>query len=293
MGISLSELLEQNKLIHFEGREQDAREILHSIGSDAAVVEQREVVYERMTCGKYLHFFAELSDHRELLDSAIEQMHLTDFLDKKLQKCTKGQRKRVVIAREILKCAEIYFLMDPLGDLDMDSRKIILSWMDNFVENKAKLITLSPSRQYTCLCPGAHYEMTDQGIRCIDREETETTEKHMEVPLISKLSVTYQDKIFLFNPEEIDYAEANDGKVYVYVHHEKYLCALKMDDLENKLSCFGFYRCHRSYLINMQKVVEIIKWTRNSYSMKLAKYEEVDIPLSKAKIQELKNLYQW
>ena len=291
MGLSLSELLEQNKLIHFEGREQDAQGILDFIGTDAAVAEQREVVYERMTCGKYLQFFADLSGHRELLDIAIEQMHLTDFLDKKLQKCTKGQRKRVVIAREILKNAETYFLMDPLGDLDMDSRKIVLSWMDGFVENKAKLITLSPSRQYTCLCPGAHYEMADQGIRCIDREET--TEKQLEVPLISKLSVSYQDKNFLFNPEEIDYAEANDGKVYVYVHHEKYLCAFKMDDLENKLSRFGFYRCHRSYLINMQKVVEIIKWTRNSYSMKLAKYEEVDIPLSKAKIQELRNLYQW
>ncbi|MDE5864586.1 MAG: LytTR family transcriptional regulator DNA-binding domain-containing protein, partial [Lachnospiraceae bacterium] len=48
-----------------------------------------------------------------------------------------------------------------------------------------------------------------------------------------------------------------------------------------------------SYLVNMQKVVEIIKWTRNSYSMKLVKYENVDIPLSKAKIQELKNMYQW
>lgn len=291
MALSLSEIMERGKLVHFEGREKDAREILDYIGTDAAVVGQTELVYERMTSRKYLQFFADLLDHREYMASAIEQMHLTDLLDKKLGKCTKGQRKRVVIAREILKNAEIFFLMDPLGDLDLDSRKIILNWMDRFVENQAKLVTLSPSRQYTCLCPGEHYEMTDQGIECIDREEM--TEKHSDVPLISKLSVTYQDKIFLFNPEDVDYAEANNGKVYVYVHQEKYLCALKMDDLEKKLSRFGFYRCHRSYLINMQKVVEIIKWTRNSYSMKLVKYDGVDIPLSKVKIQELKNLYQW
>ncbi|MDE6853194.1 MAG: LytTR family transcriptional regulator DNA-binding domain-containing protein [Lachnospiraceae bacterium] len=291
MELSLGKILEQGKLSHFEGREQNAQEILDYIGTDAAVVRHTELVYERMTCRRYLQFFADLLDCRSYMDVAMEQMHLTDFLDKKLQKCTKGQRKRVVIAREILKNAGTFFLVDPLGDLDVDSQKIILHWMDTFLENKAKLITLSPSRQYTCLCPGDHYEITDQGIECIDREEA--TGKQPEVPLISKLSVTYQDKIFLFNPEDVDYAEASDGKVYVYVHHEKYLCAFKMDDLEKKLSRFGFYRCHRSYLVNMQKVVEIIKWTRNSYSMKLVKYDGVDIPLSKAKIQELKNLYQW
>lgn len=291
MDLSLSKILEQGNLIHFEGREQDVLEILDNIGMEAAFIGHTELVYERMTGRKYLQFFADLLDRRPYLDTAIEQMHLTDFLDKKLQKCTKGQRKRVVIAREILKNAETYFLIDPLRDLDVDSQKIILHWMDSFIENQSKLITLSLSRQYTCLCPGDHYEITDQGIECIDREEA--TGKQTEVPLISKLSVTYQDKIFLFNPEDVDYAEANDGKVYVYVHHEKYLCAFKMDDLEEKLSRFGFYRCHRSYLINMQKVVEIIKWTRNSYSMKLAKYDGVDIPLSKAKIQELRNLYRW
>lgn len=291
MNQQLSEIISQGKLIHFEGTQNNIADILECIGRDAAVVESSAFVYDRMTVKKYLEFFAELLDNESSMDLAVEQMHLADFLDKKLKKCTKGQKKRVEIARESLKNAKEYFLLNPLEDIDADSRKIILGFMDSFHEKEAKLITLSPSHQFTCLCPGEHYEMTDQGIVCIDKEKM--TEDNPDIPFIHKLSVTYNEKIFLFNPEDIDYAEANDGKVYVYVNNEKYLSAFKMDDLEKKLSGFGFYRCHRSYLVNMQKVVEIIKWTRNSYSMKLVKYENVDIPLSKAKIQELKNMYQW
>lgn len=291
MNQQLSEIISQGKLIHFEGTQKNIEDILECIGKDAAVVENTGFVYDRMTVRKYLEFFAELLDSESCMDLAVEQMHLADFLDKKLKKCTSGQRKRVEIARELLKNAKEYFLLNPLGDLDADSRKIILGWMDSFHEKDAKLITLSQSHQYTCLCPGEHYEMTDQGIECINKEKM--TEDNPDIPFIHKLSVTYNEKIFLFNPEDIDYAEANEGKVYVYVNNERYTSAFKMDDLEKKLSGFGFYRCHRSYLVNMQKVVEIIKWTRNSYSMKLVKYENVDIPLSKAKIQELKNMYQW
>ncbi|MDE6760701.1 MAG: LytTR family transcriptional regulator DNA-binding domain-containing protein [Lachnospiraceae bacterium] len=291
MDDQLANIMNQGKLIHFEGTQKDVTRILECLEQDAAIVDNQGDMYERMTVKKYLEFFAKLLDHRSFMDSAIDQMHLTDFLDKKIGKCTKGQRKRVEIAREILKNEKEYFLLNPLGDIDADSRKIILGWMDSFHEKDARLITLSQSHQYTCLCPGEHYEMTDQGIECIDKERT--TEWNPDIPFINKISATYNEKIFLFNPEDIDYAEASEGKVYIYVHNEKYSCSFKMDDLEKKLSRFGFYRCHRSYLVNMQKVVEIIKWTRNSYSMKLVKYENTDIPLSKAKIQELRNMYQW
>ena len=47
---------------------------------------------------------------------------------------------------------------------------------------------------------------------------------------------------------------------------------------------FGFFRCHRSYIVNLQKVREVITWTRNSYSLILENKEKTSIPLSKAKM---------
>lgn len=126
MNSQLAETISQGKLIHFEGTQKDITEIVECMGKDFAIVENMGPVYERMTVKKYLEFFAELLGGREFLHSAVEQMHLTDFLDKKLKKCTKGQKRRVEIAREILKNAREYFLLNPLEDIDIDSRKIIL-----------------------------------------------------------------------------------------------------------------------------------------------------------------------
>ena len=119
------------------------------------------------------------------------------------------------------------------------------------------------------------------------------SEENPDLPSINKISVTYQEKNFLFNPEEIDYIEANDGQVFVYVQREQYAGAFRMGELEERLGKFGFFRCHRSYIVNMQKVRELVKWTRNSYSLKLAGYPKTDIPLSKAKISELKSMYEF
>ena len=71
------------------------------------------------------------------------------------------------------------------------------------------------------------------------------------------------------------------------------LDTMTLEELESKLKRFGFYRSHRSYLVNMQKVVEIVKWTRNSYSLKLNGMEDVRIPLSKGRIDDMKNLYEF
>ena len=87
--------------------------------------------------------------------------------------------------------------------------------------------------------------------------------------------------------------EANEGKVCVYVKNEQYQGDFKISELEEKLAKFGFFRCHRSYIVNMQKVTELVKWTRNSYSLRLVGYNKTDVPLSKAKIQELRNMYKF
>ena len=77
------------------------------------------------------------------------------------------------------------------------------------------------------------------------------------------------------------------------MQREQYVGAFRMGDLEERLGKFGFFRCHRSYIVNMQKVRELVKWTRNSYSLKLEGYPKTDIPLSKAKISELKSMYEF
>lgn len=77
-------------------------------------------------CGNPVHF--EGTEKR--LNSAIEQMHLSGLMKKRLSKCTDGEKKRVRIAREITKGAENYFILNPIAFEDENSKKIILGWME-------------------------------------------------------------------------------------------------------------------------------------------------------------------
>ena len=259
----LREVLSGSRMLHFEGTKKDEAPLVEAAGRDAGYVEDEGALYEKMTVRKYLKFFAGLS----------------------------GTEKRGRIAREIVRGAEDYFILNPIAFEEEESKKVILGWMESFCEREGRLITLSWSHRDTCICPGDHYEVARDGVRCIDQGES--TQDSPELPRVSKISVSYNEKNFLFNPEEIDYVEANDGKVFVYVRREQYAGDFRMSDLEEKLARFGFFRCHRSYIVNMQKVVELVKWTRNSYSLRLAGYEKTDVPLSKGKIQELRSMYEF
>lgn len=287
----LREVLSGSRMLHFEGTKKDEAPLVEAAGRDAGYVEDEGALYEKMTVRKYLKFFAGLSGTEKRVRSAVEQMHLSELLGKRLSSCTEGQKKRVRIAREIVRGAEDYFILNPIAFEEEESKKVILGWMESFCEREGRLITLSWSHRDTCICPGDHYEIARDGVRCIDQGEN--TQDSPELPQVSKISVSYNEKNFLFNPEEIDYVEANDGKVFVYVKREQYTGAFRMGELEEKLARFGFFRCHRSYIVNMQKVVELVKWTRNSYSLRLSGYEKTDVPLSKGKIQELRSMYEF
>lgn len=285
------QLIQNGKPAHFEGPLSTAPLLQKCFTPSDGFVEDSGALYDNMSIKQYLSFFAGLSGSKQQLDSAVEQMHLADILKKKISKCSDGEKVRLRIAREISKGAEDFFLVNPIAFSDEESKKIILGWMETFYEKNGRLATLSVSHRDTCICPGGHYEILEEGIRCIDQPEV--TEENPDLPVISKISVSYNKKTFLFNPEEIDYVEANDGKVYVYVRQEQYLGSYKMSELEEKLTKFGFFRCHRSYIVNMQKVTELVKWTRNSYSLRLIGYGKTDVPLSKGKIQELRGMYEF
>jgi ABC-2 type transport system ATP-binding protein len=52
----------------------------------------------------------------------------------------------------------------------------------------------------------------------------------------------------------------------------------------------GFFRAHRSYLVNLQHVKEVIPYTRNSFSLRLDDPQNTEIPLSKSAAGELREL---
>nr|WP_245364135.1 LytTR family transcriptional regulator DNA-binding domain-containing protein [Cohnella thailandensis] len=107
---------------------------------------------------------------------------------------------------------------------------------------------------------------------------------------IAKIPAKAGDKVILVDPSEILYVESSDGQSMLHLETETLPCAWSLNELEARLAPFDFYRCHRSYLVNLKRVREVIVWTRNSYSLVMADPSKRAVPLSKGRYEDLKRL---
>ena len=67
---------------------------------------------------------------------------------------------------------------------------------------------------------------------------------------------------------------------------------MTLSDLEDKLKHFGFFRCHRSYLVNLQRINELVSYSKNSYALILKKPKETLLPLSRSRLDSLRQLIE-
>ena len=122
------------------------------------------------------------------------------------------------------------------------------------------------------------------------KNSDEIEQEEIQPVRFEKIPTKVNEKIVLFDPPEIDYIESNDGQSALHVNGEEFPTTFTLNELEERLQHFGFFRCHRSYIVNLQKVREVITWTRNSYSLILDDEKKSNIPLSKSKMGELKEM---
>lgn len=95
-----------------------------------------------------------------------------------------------------------------------------------------------------------HFEELREALESADKVLLQ--EKKIEFPFVTEGRQKIKCKDLL-------YIEARGHKVEVVTIRGKFLCMEKMDDLEKRLSGYGFYRIHRAYLVNMQHVIRYNK----------------------------------
>jgi len=88
---------------------------------------------------------------------------------------------------------------------------------------------------------------------------------------------------------EISHCEANERETLIYIKGVQYNVSCSISEFYKKLPKEIFFRSHRSYIINTDKITEIIPWFNNTFMLKL-QGEEVDIPVSRNNIIEFKHI---
>lgn len=103
------------------------------------------------------------------------------------------------------------------------------------------------------------------------------------------LTLWKENKLVVVNIEEIYYCEARERETLVYTKDGQYIYKTSMTEFEKKLTSEKFFKTHRSYIVNINKIKEIIPWFNSTYKLKLSGIEN-DIYVSRSKIKEFKKL---
>lgn len=250
-----------------------------------------EKSYERMNILQYLRFFKHLYGSKHSLEEALIKMKLSSQKHKCLRKLDSSTLKKVTLAREILRSPEYYFLQTPLSKLNEADTKIVIQWIEEERRQGKRFLITTYSMTSACLIPSDLYSMDQHHFSRLDEISQEDIALIKEVPTITKIQAKIEDRLFLLDPQEIDYIESENSISVIHAKGSRFQSALALEELEKSLKRFGFFRCHRSYIVNMQKVQEINRWTRNSYSLKLNDAQPSSIPLSKGRVDELKRIF--
>lgn len=260
-----------------------------------AVLFLQEGLYERLSIAEMLQFTKRLHHSEQTVDAVLQMVQLTDKQRTKIKDLAFSERKRVQFACLLMQDPSIYILEEPDQNIDLESKRIYLSILQQLRAAGKAILILTGNLENAVTAADVICRLDDTGLQRIqmDTEEEldETDEMSAVQPVrLEKIPTKVNDKIVLFNPPEIDYIESNEGQTNLHIKGEAFRCAFTLAELEERLLPFGFFRCHRSYIVNLQKVREIITWTRNSYSLVLDDTGQSTIPLSKLKMTELKEM---
>ena len=272
-------------------------------GPDVVFIYRHEMgLYKRLNPEQTLHFWSKLHqtniDADKLLDIS-ELNHIQSTINKRL---TFSEMRRLHFARSLIQQASVYVFEDPTDKIDLQSKLVFNRILDEVIENGGIVIILTSSLEEGIRLGEKVYRITDRGIRALetgdeneeyDEANDENSKETTHQLKLEKISAKYEDKYILFDPLEIDYVETRDRHTILHINEEEFISTMSLKELEDRLLPYGFYRCHRSYLINLQRVREVIVWSKNSYSLILDHQSEKIVPLSKGKYAGLRDLLNW
>lgn len=123
----------------------------------------------------------------------------------------------------------------------------------------------------------------------LENKNDETSNNPNNAVSLNKLPLWKGDKLILVDIDSIIYAYTEGRDIFIKVDKETYLSSHSLHELEEKLKGKGFFRAHRSYLVNMNKINEISSWFNGAYIAKIGDFDD-EIIISKKQVKKFKEM---
>lgn len=264
---------------------------------DVHVFDFEEALYERLTVQENIKFFRKWFQCSVPISELLVMFDLQQCADMTVTKCSPSELQRIYYAKYYMSNACWNVFYDPISSVNVQTINIFIQLIERTLSEGRSVLILVASAEHALLLTDIAYRLGTDGLHQLetdseDKDDEATTMTSPVVEKLFKIPAKIDDKVILFDPTEIDYIESQSGKSYIYINKDAFALDLTLTEIEKKLELYGFYRCHRSYIVNLQKVREIITWSKNTYSLRINNKAQSTIPLSRTKLHVIQEIFK-
>ena len=96
---------------------------------------------------------------------------------------------------------------------------------------------------------------------------------------------------FIVDAQDVVYATIEDGLITVVsTNMEGQSNYRTIEELQSNLDADTFWRVHRSYLVNIHRIKEVIPWFKSSFQLRMDDKKQTEIPVSRVQTKRLRAL---
>jgi len=104
-----------------------------------------------------------------------------------------------------------------------------------------------------------------------------------------QLAIKVDERFLLIHTDEVVHASLEDDQIRVVTNNLSGTSNYRtLDELQTRLDPAVFWRVHRSHLVNINKIKEIVPWFSRNYILKMKDAKGTEIPVSRSQTRRLR-----
>jgi two-component system response regulator LytT len=109
----------------------------------------------------------------------------------------------------------------------------------------------------------------------------------------SKVLIKSQQRLLLVDSEDLIFASIEGGLISVTAREVEGSANYRtLEELHAALESESFWRPHRSFLVNIHHIKEVVPWFKSSFMIKMNDKKQTEIPVSRQQTKRLRELFK-
>jgi two-component system LytT family response regulator/two-component system response regulator LytT len=119
-----------------------------------------------------------------------------------------------------------------------------------------------------------------------------TSEESAEARRSGKVVVKAQSRLMLVDQRDVCFASIEEGRITVVTKTlEGDSNVRTLEELMDQLNPDQFWRAHRSFVVNIEHIREVVPWFKSSYQLRMDDRKNTEIPVSRSQTRRLRELF--